>query len=90
MADTVNQKRIAGRTVVIVSAVVLVALVLAFVAYLFLRPLIANQEPVTHITTYEQCVAEPGSVLLETYPDQCVTVNGRTFTNPTQVAPTTP
>jgi hypothetical protein len=34
----------------------------------------------TTITTYEQCAAAKGSVILDIFPEQCVTTDRRTFT----------
>jgi len=36
------------------------------------------------ITTFDQCKAAPKSKLLETYPEQCVTAAGKTFTGTAQ------
>jgi len=38
-----------------------------------------DTDQASEITTFEQCRMAEGSKLLETFPEQCVTADGRTF-----------
>ncbi|HWB39398.1 MAG TPA: hypothetical protein VG604_04160 [Candidatus Saccharimonadales bacterium] len=44
---------------------------------------VANQTPPPTIKTFSECKAATGSKILETFPEQCVTKNGKTFTDDT-------
>lgn len=39
-------------------------------------------KPAPVIQSYEECLVAEGSRLLESYPQQCVTSSGQTFTQP--------
>jgi hypothetical protein len=40
-----------------------------------------NKSGGSSITTYEQCKDAPGSTIQESYPERCITSDGRSFTN---------
>ena len=67
----------------LIVIIVLAVLVVGFGGWLLVRSL----TPPTR-TSYPQCVAA-GYPILETYPEQCRTPDGRTFTNP-DASPQTP
>jgi hypothetical protein len=77
-------KQQSGHGVLIAVIVGLVVLILAALGFLlwqnFLQP-----NPVTKtVTTYAECVAAKDSIIQESYPERCVTADGKSFTNPDQ------
>jgi hypothetical protein len=70
----------------IVVIVVLAALVAGLGTWFLVRQFAT---PVPTVTSYAECVAA-GYPILETYPEQCRTPDGRTFTNPDAPTPTPP
>ncbi len=69
----------------IIVIIVLAALVVGLGSWLLVRQF---AQPVPSVTTYAECVAA-GYPILEIYPEQCRTPDGRTFTNP-DAPPLTP
>lgn len=82
----IQKKR--SRKVVIVILIVLSALLLALIGGLFYRNSLIKHE--TPVTDFETCKKAPGSILLETYPEQCRTTDGKLFVGPADSAKTTP
>ncbi len=78
MDSTHNKK--GANTVTLIG----IAIVLALVAGLLLSlSNIAKQQRMYAIATYQEC-ADAGYPIMESYPEQCATPDGRTFTNETQ------
>ncbi|HRQ86944.1 MAG TPA: hypothetical protein PLY16_02430 [Candidatus Saccharibacteria bacterium] len=75
-------KKSSGGAGIIVLVVAIVAVVLAAVTYIFVT--LTFGPPETLVTNFDECVAAKGSSLLESYPEQCVTSDGRSFVNPHQ------
>lgn len=50
----------------------------------------ARQDAVAHITDFASCKADAGSRIQESYPETCVTSDGRNFTGPNDATPTVP
>ena len=66
------------------------AVVLALIAGLLLSlSHIAKTQKMYSIETFTEC-KEAGYSIIETFPEQCSTPDGRTFVNDTQSAPTVP
>ena len=82
----VQKKR--SRKVIIILLIVLSALLLALLGGLFYRNSLIQHE--TAVTDFESCKKATGSILLETYPEQCKTTEGKTFVGPADTAKTTP
>jgi hypothetical protein len=57
-------------------------LLVVLIAWL-ISTLLGASSPQATITNFEQCKADPDSVLQESFPETCVTVDGRRFTGPT-------
>lgn len=66
--------------IIIISLVTLAIIVV--LGFLFWQNFIKSGSTAT-VTSFEECKKAPGSKLLETYPEQCVTSDGQTFTGPT-------
>ena len=66
------------KTALIVAIAVLGIAILGLVGWLVWNTS-KDTNRVSEITTFEQCKVAEGSKLLETFPEQCVTVDGRTF-----------
>ncbi len=82
MSQTKNQS---GSAFVIVIIALAVAIIGA-VGFVFWRNFINTPAPTGNVTTYAECVASKDSKMLETYPEQCVTADGKSFPNPDQTA----
>lgn len=72
--------RQSGHAVLVVSIVIIVIGVVGLLGWVFWQNV--NKATGSSVTNYEQCVAAPGSKMLETYPVQCITSDGRSFTGP--------
>jgi eight-cysteine-cluster-containing protein len=69
------------------SSLIILAIVLAIIAGVLMKiSSVAGQYRGSSITSYEECVAA-GNPVMESYPTQCRTPDGRTFVNPAQVEP---
>lgn len=73
--------RQSGHVVLIVAIIIIVIGVLGLLGWFFWQNF--NKASGSAVTTFEQCKTAPGSKILETYPEQCVTSDGRSFTGPT-------
>lgn len=73
-----------GSHVLIVVIVVLAVAILAVLGWLFWQNFVNKPSSSATITNFEECKAASGSKILETFPEQCVTADGRTFTGPTE------
>lgn len=74
-------RRASGHALIIAIVAVAVVAILGVLGWLFWQNFI-NKSSGSTVTTYEQCQSTAGSKTLETYPEQCVTADGRTFTGP--------
>jgi hypothetical protein len=72
--------RQSGHAVLIVSVVIIVVVLIGLLGWMFWQNL--SKANGSSVTNYDQCVAVPSSKILETYPEQCVTSDGRSFTGP--------
>lgn len=68
--------------------VAIVVLVVLSALWLVFSTLAQNQR-VAAISTFNEC-ARAGYPIMESYPEQCATPDGRTFVNDTHVAPSAP
>lgn len=75
-------KKSSGGAGIIVLVVAIVSVVLAAITYLFVA--LTFGPPETLVTSFDECMAAEGSRLLESFPEQCVTSDGRNFVNPYQ------
>lgn len=72
--------RQSGHVVLIVAIVIIAVVVLGLLGWVFWQNF--NKATGSSVTNFEQCQSAPGSKTLLTYPAQCVTSDGRTFTGP--------
>lgn len=75
-------RRQSGHALLIIVIVVVALAILVLLGFLFWQNFIKSGAGST-VSNFEECKAAPGSVLLETYPEQCRTSDGQTFTGPT-------
>lgn len=66
---------------IIAIVVSTVSVVLVLIVWL-ISSLLGASSDATTITNFEQCKASPDSSLQESYPEICVTSDGRTFIGP--------
>jgi hypothetical protein len=78
-------KRQSGHALLIIVIVVAVLVVVAVLGFIFWQNFIKSGSGST-VSSFEQCKATAGSTILTTYPEQCVTSDGQTFTGPTDNA----
>lgn len=73
-----------GSALLIVIIVVVVLAVVGGLGFLFWKNFMASKDTSNTkiISSFEECKSAPGSFLLETYPEQCKTTDGQTFTGP--------
>lgn len=67
--------------------VIIVCLVLALtgaLGWIFWQNFISKDEASKNITNYAECAADKNSKIQESYPEVCVTKDGKSFTNPDQ------
>lgn len=76
-----------GSAFVIIVIVVAVAIIGA-VGFVFWQKFIDKPAVKTSPATYAECAASKDSKILETYPEQCVTADGKSFPHPNQTAQT--
>jgi len=76
-------KKIEKHNLLIISAVILS--ILAAAGYILLS--LFGPERLLPPATFEECLSAPGSMILETYPEQCVSADGFKFTGPGEAAP---
>lgn len=81
MARRLKQKGF-GRAGIIILVVVIVAIALAAATVLVIE--LTFGPPEVRITNFQECMAAEGSKLLESFPEQCMTEDGRSFVNPSQ------
>jgi hypothetical protein len=74
------RQRQSGHVVLIVAVVIIALVVLGLLGWVFWQNF--NSAGGSKITNFEQCKAAAGSKILETYPEQCMTSDGRSFTAP--------
>lgn len=74
-------KRQSGNGLLIVIISVAVVVVLVVLGFIFWQNFIKSGST-SVISSYEDCKKAPESRILETYPEQCVTIDGQTFTGP--------
>lgn len=71
-----------NKKMILYGVIVLVAVVVIGVAYVLM------QKPTTKsINSFAECVAA-GNPVMESFPEQCKTADGKSFTNPDQQVPT--
>lgn len=75
--------RQSGHTLLIIIIVIISLVILGLLGFLFWQNFTNKPGTVSTITNFEQCKVATGSKILETYPEQCVTTDGRTFVGPT-------
>lgn len=75
-------RRDAGHGVLIVAVVIIAVVVIGLLGWVFWQNF--NTSSGSSVKTFDECVAAPGSRVLETYPEQCIATNGQTFTGPTK------
>lgn len=74
-----------GHSALIIVVIVLAVAIIGLLGFLFWKNFL--HKPVadsSSITSFAECKAALGSKLLETYPEQCVTLDGKSFTAPTE------
>jgi len=71
-----------GHAVLITGIVVLAVAILGVLGWLFWQNFINKPSTVGQVTTFEECKAAPGSIVQETFPEICRTVDGKSFTGP--------
>lgn len=74
------RKSESGHGVLIVIIVVIVIAILGLLGWLFWKNFI-NTSNTNTVSSFAECKAQQGSKILETFPEQCVTTSGLTFTN---------
>jgi hypothetical protein len=67
-----------GHIVLIAGVVVIAVVILGLLGWVFWQNF--NNAGGSAISNFEQCKASTGSKILETYPEQCITSDGRSFT----------
>lgn len=75
-----------GSALQISIVIALVVLILGALGFLLWQNLSKAGQGSTSVTTYAECVAAEGSIIQESYPERCVTIDGKSFTNPDQQA----
>lgn len=83
-----NQTKNQSGSAFVIIVIIVTAVIIGLVGFVFWRNFINISTPTNHVTTYAECVASKDSKLLETYPEQCVTADGKSFSNPNQTAKT--
>lgn len=78
------RRREAGGGLQIAIVIVLVVLILGSLGFLLWQNFFKPKPSTTTVTTYAECIAAGGSIIQESYPERCVTVDGMSFTNPDQ------
>jgi hypothetical protein len=73
-----------GSGIVEVLLIIVVVAILGFAGWLIWHDRQSTTQ--TSVNSFADCQKAAGSKLLESYPEQCVTKEGQTFTNPDQVA----
>src|SRR3954468_6818801 len=63
------------------SSLIILAVLLSIIASVLLKISAVGQQHFSHISSYQECVAA-GNPILESYPSQFKTPDGRTFVNP--------
>lgn len=69
---------------IIILVVVILCIVCSCLSFLLAWPRIESGIRYQAITDYYECAADKDSMILESYPEQCVTGDGRRFVNPDQ------
>jgi hypothetical protein len=73
----------AGGVPLIIVIVVLALVVIGALGFVFWQNFIKNgADSMATVSSFEECKKAPGSILQETYPEQCVTKDGQVFTGP--------
>jgi hypothetical protein len=83
------KSRSAGSTPLIIVIIVVSVILLGVLGFVFWQNFVKDKTIASsdEITSFEDCKKQAGNKILETYPEQCVTRSGKTFTGPTnQVA----
>jgi len=74
------KRRESGHAVLIVAIVIIAVIVLGLLGWVFWQNF--NKSNGSSVANFEQCKNAPGSIIQETYPERCITVDGRSFTGP--------
>lgn len=76
-----------GHIVIVIVLVIVVAL-LGALSWVFFQNFVGkdSQSNVASISNFDECKSDPGSTIQESYPERCVTADGRAFTNPDTTA----
>jgi len=77
------RQRQSGHALLIIIIVVVSLAILGLLGFLFWQNFINKPGTASNVTSFEQCKAAAGSIIRETYPEQCVTTDGQTFVAPT-------
>lgn len=80
-----------GNAVIIIIVIVAAIAIIGVLGYVLWKNfIIGNGVSGNTATSFEECKKATGSVLLETYPEQCKTIDGKTFIGPSDQAAVTP
>lgn len=72
----------------VVIIVCLAVALLGALGWIFWQNFVSTDNKSGNITNYAECAADEGSRIQESYPEVCVTKDGKSFTNPDQVLET--
>ena len=64
---------------VLIIIVVACVVILAVLGFLFWNNFVSKNSPLATVSNFEECKNAPGSMMLETFPEQCHTKDGKTF-----------
>lgn len=87
MRTSMNKTQNQSGSAFVIIIILIVVVIIGALGFLFWRNFINSGETKNTPQTYQECVAAKDSKILETYPEQCVTADGKSFTNPAQKAP---
>ena len=77
------KQRQSGHTLLIIVIVVMSLAILGLLGFVFWQNFVNKPASGSNVTNYTECKAATNSKILETFPEQCVTSDGRTFVGPT-------
>jgi len=89
MLMTRTQSTQQGSALLVIIIVVVVVL-LGALGFVFWNNFLSKGTSTVAVASFEDCKKQSGSIMLETYPEQCKTTDGKTFTGPSDQVTTPP
>lgn len=84
-----NKHRNQSGSAFVIGIIILAIGIIGAVGFVFWQNFIQSPIPKTDPTTYAECSVLEGSKIIETFPEQCITADGKRFANPNQTSKVT-